>query len=139
LSEEILEILIRATTMINGIQENDENTKVVLLVPIPPSRYQDSFGASYGSGQTRWRYKRNIMSYVKELLTSFEGLEQSNIYICPINVNLDTVNNMNSETVVVNSRSTKETVRQNNGVHPGISGYNQMADEIYYFLKSFEY
>jgi hypothetical protein len=50
--------------------------------------------------------------------------------------NSATVNNMNTETVAVNSRNSTNIVRQSNGVHPNESGFYQIADSIFYFLKN---
>ena len=75
---------------------------------------------------------------VEALIAEYKDREAEGIYLIPLNVNLDTENNMQTETVVVNSRNTATKVRQNNGVHPANSGYYQMADMIYYWLKGQE-
>jgi lysophospholipase L1-like esterase len=36
----------------------------------------------------------------------------------------------------VNSRSTVQVTRQNNGVHPANEGYRQIADSVWAFLKN---
>ncbi|MBP1992088.1 SGNH/GDSL hydrolase family protein [Paenibacillus eucommiae] len=122
--------------IIASIQDYNASIQIGLMVAIPPSRFQDSFGSNYGAGQTRWRYKRNIFLWNKELLARFEHRKADGIFMLPINVNLDTVHNMASHSVSANSRCSKQIVRQTDGVHPAEDGYYQMADVIYYGLKN---
>jgi len=134
----ITDVLSRFDTMVNSIQAYSAAIKVALMVTIPPSASQDAFGDDYANNQSLWRYRRNYFRFVKAFIAKYKGKEANNIYLVPLNTNLDTVNNMQTETVAVNSRNTATVVRQNNGVHPADSGYNQMADVNYYWLKSFE-
>ena len=53
----------------------------------------------------------------------------------PGNVNLDTENNFPTVKEAVNAQNPTVTVRQSNGVHPAVSGYNQMGDVYYAWLK----
>jgi len=134
----IKDTMSQLENMITSILSYNGTVKVAVFVTIPPSANQDAFGTSYTSGQTRWRYKRNVILFAKKLISQFKDREASRIYLVPVNVNLDTKNNMSTETVVVNSRNSATVVRQNNGVHPANSGYFQMADIWYYWLKSQE-
>jgi lysophospholipase L1-like esterase len=138
LNTEITSVLNRYQTMVDSIKTFSSTIKIGIALTIPPSFSQDSFGDDYSSGQTRWRYKRNNQLWVKALINQFKGKESQLIYLLPLNINLDTVNNMLTETVPVNSRNTNTVVRQNNGVHPAPSGYLQIADAYYYWLKNFE-
>lgn len=138
LNTEITNILTRLQTMIDSIKAYSSSIKIGMMVTIPPSMSQDAFATSYANGQTQWRYKRNNLIWAKSFINYFKGKEAQNIYLVPINVNLDTDNNMVTVTVPVNSRNSKTVVRQDNGVHPANEGYYQMADVIYYWLKGFE-
>jgi lysophospholipase L1-like esterase len=124
-------------TLINSIKASDANTKVGLLIPPPPSSDQDSFGANYTTGQTRWRFKRNILIWAREMVAKYTGQEASRIYLVPTNTALDTVNNMARDAAApINSRNSGVTVaRQSNGVHPASSGYQQIGDALWAFLK----
>jgi len=51
-------------------------------------------------------------------------------------VNLDAVHNYPATTVPANSRTTEKLSRQCNGVHPSAEGYRQIADSLYYWMKS---
>jgi lysophospholipase L1-like esterase len=123
-------------TLIASIKDAGAGVKVALVLPSPPSYYQDSFGANYETGQTRWRFKRNIVIWARELIATYSGLEASRIYLVPSNTALDTVNNMSvAAATAVNSRNTATVIRQSNGVHPGTDGYEQIGDAWWAFLK----
>lgn len=116
------------------------STKICVALTIPPNYSQDAFGKAYKCNQTRDRYKRNNALWVAKLIEMYQGRETEGIYILPINTNLDTRYNMGFEAARVNKRNS-ETYQQpigNGGVHPVESGYWQIADVYWFFLKSFE-
>lgn len=117
----------------------DANIIIGLAITIPPAYDQDIFGTTYGCTQTRWRYKRNNYLWTKALIDEYDGQGASNIYLVPINTNLDTRYNMGLEDIAVNARNS-QTVKTTatNGLHPDDSGYWQIADAYWYWLKSFE-
>ena len=109
----------------------------VAIVPvIGPSGSQDGFAANYGTSRTRWRIKRNNLVWNQELIDKYSGLEASGTYIAPAGLNWDTVNNASRAAAApVNSRSSVMVERLNNGVHPTTSGYQQIGDAMWAFLK----
>ena len=122
--------------MITSMKAFNANVKIGICTPTPPPG-QDAFGYSYGCGQPQWRYKRNLMRWIYNLITQFDGRTAANIYVVPVSVNIDTVHNMEEAAAApVNSRSAETVVRQINGVHPGTDGYKQMADVVYYWIKN---
>lgn len=138
--DEVITILdsniTKMNAMITSIKSFNANTKICIMVTIPPSSTQDSFGDDYASGVTQSRYKRNNYLYARRLIDSYNYRESENILLVPVNLNLDTARNMQTTTVEANSRNSTIITRQNNGVHPADIGYYQMADTIYYFLKN---
>jgi hypothetical protein len=131
-------LITQYNTLINNIKAYNSSIKIGIAITIPPSCGQDAFAQSYGCGQTRWRYKRNIALLHKSLIANFGGQEVSNIYLVPIHTNLDSKNNMQTTNINTNSRNTTQIAVQSNGLHPATSGYNQIADVFYNWLKSFE-
>jgi lysophospholipase L1-like esterase len=127
-------------TMISNIKTQNANVKIGVCITIPPNYSQDAFGTAYGTGQTRRRYKRNNFLLAKKLIASFGGREAENIYLVPIYANLDTRNNFVVQQKQINARNTTMVNYPTNiaGVHPAESGYWQIADSYWYFLKSFE-
>lgn len=122
--------------MIANIKVSNANMKFGVCVTIP-SGNGDAFGSSYGGGQTSWRYNRNNRLLANALIDYYKGKEAQYIFLVPININLDTVNNMAlAAATPVNSRNPLTIARQTNGVHPGGYGYLQIADSDFYWLKS---
>jgi lysophospholipase L1-like esterase len=121
--------------LITSIKAAGAGVKVGLMIPTPPAG-QDGFGAAYGTGQTAWRDKRNIMLWAKTLIERYTGQEASRIYLVPTNTALDVVNGYTLATSApVNSRSSVMVQRQSNGVHPDTGGYQQIGDALWAFLK----
>jgi lysophospholipase L1-like esterase len=122
--------------LINQFKAFNANVKICIMIPTYPCYNQDAFGKSYGTAYNRARFKRNIHRYGVYLIEQYSGLEASNIYVLGSHLNFDTINNMNVETVAVNSRNSTTVVRQSNGVHPDYAGFYQIADSVFYFLKN---
>jgi lysophospholipase L1-like esterase len=128
--------LVKMDTLIASIKAAGASVKVGLMIPTPCSESQDAFGENYGVGQSTWRFKRNILTWAKQMIAKYSAQEANRIYLVPSNTALDTVNNMMFATdAPVNSRSTITVARQNNGVHPATSGYQQISDAVWAFLK----
>lgn len=127
-------------TMIASIKTQNPDVKILIALTIPPNYSQDAFGVNYASGQTRKRYKRNNFLWVKKLMETFANREGENIYLLPIHLNLDTRHNFGTEQKKINARNPKlvDYPIPVAGVHPVESGYWQIADSYWYFLKSFE-
>jgi lysophospholipase L1-like esterase len=129
--------LVKLDALIASIKASGAATKVALVIPTPPSASQDAFGLNYTTGQSRWRDKRNILIFARQLIARYKSREADRIYLVPSNLSLDTQNNYpKAAAAPVNSRNTAVTKsRQINGVHPDIPGYQQIADLIWAFLK----
>lgn len=127
-------------TMIDSIKANSSTIKIGLALTIPPNYSQDAFAKDYKTGQTRWRYKRNNVLWVQRMIEHFSGKEAQNIYLIPTNSVIDTKHNYGFVEEKVNARSeiTKQVSAANGGVHPDSSGYWQIADSYWFWLKSFE-
>jgi lysophospholipase L1-like esterase len=111
-------IITNFDAIINKIKAYNGSVKIGINITIPPNDNQDIFGDSYGCSQTQWRYKLNNVAWVKRLIEYYSAV--SNVYLVPIHVAVDTVANISD------------------GVHPTTTGYNQIGDMVYYWLKSFE-
>lgn len=125
-------------TLIASMKAAGASVKVALVIPSPPTLSQDAFGNDYGVGlgQTRWRFKRNILIWAREMITRYGGQEASRIYLVPSNLALDTANNMVTTSGAINSRNAATVARQSNSVHPATSGYQQIGDAWWAFLKA---
>ena len=130
--------ITRIDEMITQTQAYDADTKFCLMLTIPPSYNQDAFGRTlqYYTGTPQWRTKRNQVLYAKGIYDEYAGREGEGIEIIPVNLALDTKNNMSTVTEDTNARNTDQITRQSNGVHPATSGYYQMADAVWAWLSN---
>lgn len=116
-------ILDKFDTMINSIKAYNASVKIGLMVTIPPNASQDAFGTTYLSSQTRWRYYAVYQEWLKEFIAKYDSREVENIYLVPIHTNVDSESGFGGSV-------------QTPAVHPNDTGYSQMANPIYYFIKN---
>jgi lysophospholipase L1-like esterase len=122
--------------LIKMVHSVSPKTRLGAVLPVPPTATQDAFGANYRNAQTRWQYKRNIHRLVERMLAQYGGREAENLFLVPAEVNLDCLHNYPTATAKWNARAETEGVRLNNGVHPATSGYQQIGDSLYAWLKA---
>ena len=97
---------------------------------------QDAFGYNYKCGQTAWGYYRNSFRLNQAMAKHFANYPDKKVVMIPANTNLDCENNFPARPAEVNARNPKLTyLKQNNGVHPGPAGYQQIGDTYYAWLK----
>jgi lysophospholipase L1-like esterase len=121
--------------LIGMVQKAAPQTKIGVMLPVPPAATQDAFGANYATGQTRWQYKRNQHRLLEKMLERYGGRESEGIQLVATHANLDCVHNYPEESVAWNADTNVKGLRQNNGVHPAKSGYDQIGDAVYAWLK----
>lgn len=111
-------------------------TRVGVMLPVPPAATQDAFGANYTTGQTRWQYKRNQHRLVEQMIERYGGRDAERIHLIPTFVNLDCLHNYPMESVNWNAATDVKGTRLNNGVHPSGPGYDQIGDVVHAWLKA---
>ena len=121
--------------LIAMVHKVSPKTHIGAMLPAPPAATQDAFGANYGSSQTRWQYKRNQHRLVERMLAKYGGCESENLFLVPVEVNLDCLHNYPSVTAKWNARTESKVARLSNGVHPAASGYQQIGDSVYAWIK----
>ena len=109
------------------------DTQIGICTPLAPAASQDAFGSNYRCTQTRWQYRRNAQRLIERQLEKWGGDES--ISIVPTNVNIDCVHGYPAQEEPASARGSTTVLRQSNGLHPNPSGYYQVADSIYYWLK----
>lgn len=132
----VAEIVAQFDVLLQMVRDCGPEVKFAVMLPVPPAASQDAFGANYGSGQTRWQYRRNQHRLLECLLDRFGGRESERVFVIPVYLNLDCLNNYPSLTEAANARTATQVRRQNNGVHPSAEGYQQIGDMLYAWLKS---
>ncbi|MBN2296656.1 MAG: hypothetical protein JXM70_29780 [Pirellulales bacterium] len=122
--------------LLAAIRKASPDTLIGIMLTVPPAATQDAFGENYTCGQTRWQYKRNQHRAVERLLEKYSNREIENIFIVPTEVNLDCRNCFPTQTVSCNAQVETKCVWLSNGVHPAASGYRQIGDSMYAWLKA---
>lgn len=131
--EGIQKIMGYAEKLIGAIHSAAPRTRIGILPLLPPAG-QDAFGIEK---YNYWDYRKSQHRLVEELLRKYQGREADGLFIIPAYAMIDTVHGYpQSGLEPVNSRSPEKISRQNNAVHPNSVGYNQVADAIFYWLKS---
>lgn len=103
---------------------------------VTPGADQDAFGTNYKCGQTAWGYCRNHFRLNQAMAKHFAKYGDPKLVMIPSNVGLDTENNFPVRKEAVNSQNKTMVSRQSNGVHPAPSGYNQIGDTYFAWLKN---
>ncbi len=126
---ENLEILVKM------IQNYSDQTKIGLMLPVPPAATQNAFGTTNGRQQTRWQYKRNQQYVVEQISKLYQDKQDQQIYLVPTNLNLDCVHNYPAREEPLNVHNSVKVLRQYNAVHPATNGYLQIGDTVFSWLK----
>ncbi len=101
----------------------------------PGAQSQDAFGSNYTCGLTRWQYRKNQHFINSEMIRVFSAGSDKKLFLIPTNLNLDCENHFPTTEEPISADSSRQTVRQRNGVHPAEDGYNQIGNTIYCWLK----
>ena len=123
---------------ITSIKAAVSGVRIGICITIPPASSQDAFGANYASGQTLARYERNLMLWRTALISAYDASVTSNVFVIPYHVALDRVGSFGTSSVALNARNSATYNQQNDGVHPAVIGYFQLADITRSFLKAVE-
>lgn len=115
LKSAIEKILADANYIINDILAFDNSIKIGLAITFPPNDSQNVFGTAYGTSQNQWRYKRNNHLWQKSLIDTFAN--DNRVTLVPLSAVIDTAKNIAD------------------GVHPTVSGYNQLGDQVVAWLN----
>ncbi|HCM32282.1 MAG TPA: hypothetical protein DIC32_13260 [Acinetobacter radioresistens] len=121
--------------LINSIRSAVSGVKVIVVAP-PVGANQDAFGLSYGCNQTSRRFKRNLVTYNKQLYAHYKNKEASSIYVLGAGVGVDTENNFPVTATQINAYNTATYQAQSNGVHPDESGYFQLSAAYFPVIKA---
>ena len=129
----INDVFLNLDLLIAMVHKASPSTPVAIMLPVPPATSQDSFGNNYDSGQTRWQYKRNIHRMVERLLAEYAN--RPGVLLVPTNLGLDCENNYPTGITKRDAVSSVEVTRQNNSVHPAQTGYFQIGDSLFDWIK----
>ena len=132
--EKVRKILADADTFITAFKKDIPNA-IIGVAFITPAADQDAFGKVNKCRGTAWLRFQNQFYLNNEMQKHFAA-KHPDIIMIPTGLGVDSENNfpVRKESV---SHGTKNTIyRQDNGVHPAVSGYNQLGDIYYAWLKN---
>jgi len=135
ITQRIKNIFSSADKFIAEIKKNAPKTQIGLALTVPPASSQDAFGSNYKCNQTRWQYRRNQFKLVEAMIKKYDKGKVKNVSLIPAFVGIDCENNFPMRREKINSHDPKVIMRHSNGVHPASSGYKQIADVFYCWLK----
>ena len=98
----------------------------------PGSFTQTSFGKSYKCNYTLWQWRKNLCYYHEKL---FKVVKELNVGLIPVHAVVDGDNGYPEQEEAANMHCEKKILRQMNAVHPNPSGYKQIGDCMFAYLK----
>lgn len=121
-------------TFIDNVLASYPSCKVVLLGLEMPSK--DGLAVNYGASDQLLAKYFDAVSYVYLLNKWYEEIANETeytgkVYYVNVSGQFDTQYNMPYTQKAVNTRNTTTEIIQNNGVHPAVNGYYQIADACY--------
>ncbi|MDD5728649.1 MAG: GDSL-type esterase/lipase family protein [Victivallales bacterium] len=121
--------------LVSAMQKSAPDARIGIALTIPPANSQDAFGANYKCRQTRWQFRCNQFRLVAAMIARYAGGKVKNVSLIPAFAEIDCENNFPRRRETVNQRNPDIIMRAANGVHPGNSGYQQIGDIFYAWLK----
>lgn len=121
-----------AKAFIDYLLAFNPNMKITLMGLQIPSL--DGCAKNYSTSNKTFSNWRNLQEYVfaiDEMYATIASEYPDNVSSMNISGQFDTEYNMQQVPVAVNVRNTTKIDRQNNGVHPSMPGYYQIADAVY--------
>ena len=121
------EIISYFDFMINSIKSYNNNIKIGLwLTPIQCQL------------ENRQRtVKDKELGLIKKLIEHYDNREDENIFLVPVYLNVDPLNDFNTTTQQISARNTKTKVVCTDSTHPNNAGYLKIADVIFGYIKYF--
>jgi lysophospholipase L1-like esterase len=109
-----------ADIMISEFRKVCPNAKIGICITPPANSRQEAFQANYKGKFNRKPWKLVQFELDKRIIEKFKNLEKENIYLIPVELNLDITKGFPAR----------------NAVHPNKFGYTQIGDSIYCWLKA---
>ena len=122
-------------TLLAAIRKAAPDAVIGIGFPPPPARSQDGFGRMHGCGTTRWQAKKNTHAYMFALTEKIRKENPYRIRLIPTFLNLDCEMNYPMRTEEVNQRNPEKIQMHIQNVHPAKTGYHQIGDTFYCWLK----
>lgn len=120
MDEHIDRVFQSAGTLLAAFRKAAPQAELGVCLTTPPNARQAAFEANYQDRYTRWGWKRIQHRLVERELQHFGGRENERVFVIPTQLNLNPVTGY----------------PENNGVHPNVAGYQQIAATIHAWLTA---
>ena len=118
--------------MVEEFRKLDPSIHIAFCTSTPGAFTQDAFGTNYQCGYTLWQWRKNLCYYMGKF---FLAVKELNVGVIPVHAVVDGDNGYPEAEEPANQRSEKMISRQINAVHPNPSGYKQIGDCMFAYLK----
>lgn len=115
-NQDFTDTLNASQTIINSILEYNSNIKIYLGLTVMPTLKSTVFANSYNGVGWNWIMRANMQKLNKLLIDKYKN--NSSVKIVPTNLALDSTSDINDN------------------VHPNSSGYQKMAEQVYYTMMT---
>lgn len=112
--------LDHADKLLAAFHEAAPHAALAVGLTAAPNARESGFEANYHGNYHRWGWKRIQHRLVQRMISRFGGRERDGIHLVPVELNIDPF----------------DGYPVNNGVHPNPSGYAQIGESFYSWLKS---
>lgn len=112
-------VLKHAETLLTAIRRDAPRADLAVGLTTPPNALQAAFTANYQDKYPRWGWKRIQHRLVEREIKQFSGREREGVFLVPCELTVDPV----------------DGYPPNNAVHPNPTGYRQIAESVYAWLK----
>ena len=121
------EIVTYFDYMINSIKSYNPNIKIgIWLMPMPCQM------------ENRQRtVKDKFLGLTKKLIEHYDNREDENLFLVPIYLNVDPLNDFNTTTIQISNRNPKTMTICTDNIHPSNYGYYKIADVLFAYIKYF--
>jgi len=118
--------------MVSEFRRCNPQVHIAFCTLTPGAWSQDAFGSSYQCSYTLWRWRLNHLRFYGKLTGA---AKKFHVGLIPLHAVVDGANGFPEETEKVNQCSEETVSRQINAMHPNPSGYAQMGDCVFAYLK----
>ncbi|MBQ9502993.1 MAG: MarR family transcriptional regulator, partial [Lentisphaeria bacterium] len=118
--------------MVTEFRKCNPQVHIAFCTPTPGAWSQDAFGSNYQCSYTLWRWRLNHRLLYRGLV---QAAKEFHTGIIPVHAVVDGAHGFPEAEEKANQRSEETVSRQINAVHPNPSGYAQIGDCVFAYLK----
>ena len=131
LANDLTTLMTYISDLYNAFITDNPNCKVIIGLTTSSGNDVNGAGSNYGSSYNYLRYLSNTYKIRQFYLTLQNYAQYPNIVIAPVSLSVDRYYGYDFSERAISQRYTTTEKYHNNYVHPGSSGYGQIADAYF--------